>query len=45
MSKGKYSELSMGKEEKTDLDRLTEGQEGREILIVATWLRKAFYLD
>jgi len=33
----------MGKEEKSDLDRLTEGQEGREILIVATWLRKRFY--
>ena len=33
----------MGKEEKSDLDRLTEGQEGREILIVATWLRKRFH--
>ena len=33
-------DYSMGKEEKSDLDRLTEGQEGREILIVATWLRK-----
>jgi len=42
MGKVKYSEglkYSMGKEEKSDLDRLTEGQEGREILIVATWLR------
>ena len=25
---------------RSDLDRLTEGKEGREILIVATWLRK-----
>merc|ERR1712131_80310 len=33
------TDYSMGKEEKSDLDRLTEGQEGREILIVATWLR------
>ena len=40
MGKVKYSDYSMGKEEKSDLDRLTEGQEGREILIVATWLRK-----
>ena len=35
----------MGKEEKSDLDRLTEGQEGREILIVATWLRKRFHAE
>ena len=33
----KYSEVSMG--DKSDLDRLTDGQEGREIIIVATWLR------
>ena len=25
---------------RSDLDRLTEGKEGREILIVATWLRE-----
>jgi len=33
----KYSEVPMG--DKSDLDRLTDGQEGREIIIVATWLR------
>ena len=47
MSGAKYSEgrTNMGQtqEPRSDLDRLTEGKEGREILIVATWLRKTFY--
>ena len=47
MPKHRYSEVAqhetqMGqdKNDRSDLDRLTDGQEGREIIIVATWLRK-----
>jgi len=46
MGKSGYSEVPMGEpKDRTDLDRLTDGQEGREIIIVATWLRKSFFYN
>ena len=52
MPKHRYSEVAqhetqMGqdKNDRSDLDRLTDGQEGREIIIVATWLRKTTLID
>ena len=45
MTGAQYSEgTKMGdNQQRSDLDRLTEGKEGREILIVATWLRQKMF--
>ena len=41
MANSKYSEVPMSDpKDRSDLDILTDGQEGREIIIVATWLRQ-----